>query len=757
MAKDDDPIGTGYPFAQLLRSLRASALERAARWEEVIRGLIDGTLAIGSRTPVQGTPAWVTLEVIFGGFATGRYLAGLGLDDEESRRLATLPPSALSDRARLNAYYLGTGRSELDRMLAEGLYRIDLPEEAALLVTAWLEQHGADDRAAALLEVIGPWLDRLRFYPRPRARPRRRQVGVSVRTAGELKKALAKRRPSAPVERMRLAARVLLPLYDRVVRLFLETVEGESPSLRRDVDGQLARRPDGQPIIDGGWPCRRWPADWKARAQAVLATRPKEKPREGCARLLAHLATAARDPSKLTGHDVAMVRQILAGFVTRYGAPGSSRHTATRQAQAAEADRPSHALLARALATALGDAEDDAGTPDIEAILDRIPNLPEHLQQRGLEVLEAPLAELIDRGLIGSSETIARLVPGITAQVRAAQINDPGLSRLYHDLYLAFRKRRSLLLTELGGQVKLSDLPWVAAIEPWVGNEASTAEAARAALIEVVTRSLRAFPHTITPNKLVTELRSLYATARIDAPLVNELAADIFLGRFSGGFLAAAKIAARRLRGTLYERYYDLPFAQVLALPDVDPAGPTAYSSGFGELCVELVGPRPTEARVVAYQGAILERAQWLTTHNLAVLFDTLTLEVSFLELARRCFSFVERTLRRLEGPFPARLRRIKDAAYAFRQMVYYLSSVNAAELASFLEATEARVAAASPTLQVRLGPLVSGLAAVAQGQHFDPEGRAGGGLRFTGWSLGRHWLVETSRGSGAASTPPAP
>lgn len=139
-----------------------------------IRGLVDGSLAIGSRAPVDGTPAWVTLEVLHGGFATGRYAAVLALDEHEDRLLATLPKSSLGPRAQHNAYYLGAGSAELEQMLAEGRYTIDVTEEGALLVSTWLSQNGEGDRSAALLEVIGPRLDRLRFYPKPRARPPRR-------------------------------------------------------------------------------------------------------------------------------------------------------------------------------------------------------------------------------------------------------------------------------------------------------------------------------------------------------------------------------------------------------------------------------------------------------------------------------------------------------------------------------------------------------------------------------------------------------
>jgi hypothetical protein len=79
-------MAAGYAYGQLERALRtaasatdgatrARARAKAGRWQDVLTGMADGTLRIGSRTPVADTAAWVTLEVAHGGFATDRYLA----------------------------------------------------------------------------------------------------------------------------------------------------------------------------------------------------------------------------------------------------------------------------------------------------------------------------------------------------------------------------------------------------------------------------------------------------------------------------------------------------------------------------------------------------------------------------------------------------------------------------------------------------------------------------------------------------------
>ncbi|WP_425564240.1 hypothetical protein, partial [Oryzihumus leptocrescens] len=81
----DEPRATAsssYAMGQLWRAMeaarssgdratRARAGAKVERWQAVLSGMATGHLAVGSRTPVADTPAWVTLEVVPGGFATG--------------------------------------------------------------------------------------------------------------------------------------------------------------------------------------------------------------------------------------------------------------------------------------------------------------------------------------------------------------------------------------------------------------------------------------------------------------------------------------------------------------------------------------------------------------------------------------------------------------------------------------------------------------------------------------------------------------
>ncbi len=73
-------------------AVRARAEAQLARFEAVLEGMRSGALSIGSRTPVGNTPAWVTLEVVKGGFATGALLANGPLKPHELAALATISP-----------------------------------------------------------------------------------------------------------------------------------------------------------------------------------------------------------------------------------------------------------------------------------------------------------------------------------------------------------------------------------------------------------------------------------------------------------------------------------------------------------------------------------------------------------------------------------------------------------------------------------------------------------------------------------------
>lgn len=90
------------------------------------------------------------------------------------------------------------------------------------------------------MSELYPLADRLRFYSVERDRAPTSGAVVHLRTAGEVTKQLRRIDVPEQVAAMNEALLTWLPLYDRLVGLWLETVEND-------------------------WPCRRWPAEWPER------------------------------------------------------------------------------------------------------------------------------------------------------------------------------------------------------------------------------------------------------------------------------------------------------------------------------------------------------------------------------------------------------------------------------------------------------------------------------------------------------------
>ncbi|MEV4251644.1 transcriptional regulator [Spirillospora sp. NPDC049652] len=387
--------------------------------------------------------------------------------------------------------------------------------------------------------------------------------------------------------------------------------------------------------------------------------------------------------------------------------------------------------------------------------------------------LRAPIETLVERRIVASAEVLAGLVPQLVASTVAMDYADERLATLVSAGYRAFRKRRSLLLVNLEHQVRFEELPWVRAIESRRGSGGDAARAAaRTALTRLGELTLTAFPGTIIPNRLVTELSALARQAGLDAPFVEELAADIFMDDFSPKFVRAAEIAAELLDGSLYVRYYGIDTAHLWTLrtahgaassdtpPKREPRTPKAgarkahagltsdperdAAREFAALCKARAGAGG--GSWVAANGRVIEQSQILTTHNLAVLVGPAGVSPGpgWPELARRAFTVMcDRLLTAHRSALP--LRAVKDAAYAWRQALFYLSMAGDTEARAFAlwardetDRVFGPVAARTAAPTAALDRVLAGLDHVLDGGGLD--GDDGYPRRFLGWS-GR-WIL---------------
>ncbi len=628
-------------------------------------------------------------------------------------------------------------------MLENGSYAVRIPEEAALLTVAWLVSAGETDRALELASELSPHAKQLRLWPLP-AEPATSEPSIVYReTAGDAARRLEKRRPNERVETMREALVVWNPFADEVLELWLET----------EVNDKIATR---------------FPPDWHERAAALLS-RYKElatthrrcskhrKPKENLAILLKALEEVAKG-RELDPRQAGLVQHAVNSMVAKRGLPGSPPHRQLREWQLRDASLPTHHTLACVVASRLGDMPQQRGVESTAPLL--APVNPQEADRYGVPqgaeiprsiqvVVERTLAAtpevLIERGIVPSAEVLAELVPRIAGTTVAAAYGDARLRSLMGANYEAFRNRRSLLLLNLEHQVRVTELPWVQAVAPFKTDSSTASAEARATLVRLVELTLEAFPATITPSPLVTELDALAREAGLKLPLVEELAADIFMGSFSAKFVEAAKLAAQLLRGSLYERYYGIDYGRVLAIDDVRRQNKFAAPSSptFDAYCLARAGGH-SQGWSVAANGTVIEQAQILTTHNLAALTGPFgvgeALSLDWARVARKSFERALVLADRLKNN-PRPLRTVKDLAYAWRQTIFFVTRADAVN--EFLTWADEKVSGQPAHVAGVIGPAVGGLRDVAAGAEFDRDGGTEHGRLLLGWTVGRHWVLN--------------
>ncbi|WP_327025728.1 hypothetical protein [Micromonospora sp. NBC_01739] len=117
---------------------------------------------------------------------------------------------------------------------------------------------------------------------------------------------------------------------------------------------------------------------------------------------------------------------------------------------------------------------------------------------------------------------------------------------------------------------------------------------------------------------------------------------------------------------------------------------------------------------------------------------------VAAIDLAKQCLDEVLRLTARIHHN-PRPLSTVKNTAYAWRHMLFFLSLSTGEEQAAFLAHSAQRLAAQPDHVRTRLAPAVTGLGHIVGGGTFDPDGRAGTGRRLLGWTTREHWMLGPS------------
>lgn len=760
---DEVSIDLGYPAFQLAKALaHESDTEtdnpKSTKWIQAIKGILSGNIEVGSRTPVKSTPAWATLEVITGGFTTGNLLAGGDLNDFECVLLEKLKiPKSENARLSLNQYYLSEqGISELQEFLENGQYEITVPEEAALLSIAALIKNDNVKDAKKVLEEVSPYFDKLRFYPRLSAEQ------VEIPTTGEVfvqsveqvKENISADKKNKAIISQKKSIEIWIPFYEEMVDLFVDSMRSSVKSLA-DIDNRELT-PFSQ--IDQSWLCRKDQLLDKFEKLKSKHSISKRWTKNGSqfSKLLGILENFSTEP-EFYEKNHKYIAQAITRHLRKHGVTNSMERQNARECQLRQCRAPEHRYIRQVLAERLSKLEQIKGISNIEEVTQnttaseicngKIPEdttIPSYLIKKLGKAKIDSIDNLIGAGVISSGDTIAEILPQISGDVLSGVFSEEYLKMLYKKVYVSFRKRRSLLLLNLESQVKIEELPWLKILNQYSDVRSDSRMAAKCVLKEVSEIALFNFPHAIIPNKLLQELRSLIKRADAEISLVDEVAADIFMGRFSPKFAKSAFIAGLELQGSLYEKYYALDYSVILeACAPVKGAFSDRQADKFSNICNKRESNSSSSGWSVAANGVVIEQQQIITTQNLAQLFSLFEWkndsENEIEEAIKKCFVWICKRQQIKLNDYHAKLVMIKNTAYAWRQMIFFLSQLEREkqnEIGDFLyEHLYQQSALFSKTFE----PIVTRLVDLVKGK--SPRND----YIFTGWTVGAHYLLADS------------
>ena len=141
--------------------------------------------------------------------------------------------------------------------------------------------------------------------------PAQRRFDFSARifleSVAAVRERLARIAPNPRLLAERESIQVWTPLYEQLVGLFLETVNGESPTIVPDDEGRWVSLETRRFHIAGGWPCHHYPANWSERAILFVTVRR----RKGIVAPHVRPVSARTQPGGLAGRLAIRIKPLL--------------------------------------------------------------------------------------------------------------------------------------------------------------------------------------------------------------------------------------------------------------------------------------------------------------------------------------------------------------------------------------------------------------------------------------------------------------
>ncbi|WP_313624835.1 hypothetical protein [Achromobacter sp.] len=144
----------------------------------------------------------------------------------------------------------------------------------------------------------------------------------------------------------------------------------------------------------------------------------------------------------------------------------------------------------------------------------------------------------------------------------------------------------------------------------------------------------------------------------------------------------------------------------------------------------------------------VIEQQQILTTQNLAVLVTDAGLDARlrsrYGQMAAAGFEWICARQQMAIHDWHARVRMIRNTASAWRQVLFFLSLMPAAEQQAAIAAMQAHLQAQGSAFRTRFQPVMRGLHLAAGGQRLPQHDAGAQDARvFRGWFDKRHWLLD--------------
>lgn len=397
------------------------------------------------------------------------------------------------------------------------------------------------------------------------------------------------------------------------------------------------------------WPFQQFPPGWRERVETVLEQLDAALEEdiachfpERATSSLRRLADALREPERLSGREVGMVRRILLDSEARHGEVGGPDRRARMAKRQVEEDPAARFEAARRLlCQRLGELDLESGVADLDALLSWDGgSFPHSLAQRARQAWLAPLPRLIEGQVVTTLTHLSQIAPRLVAGVMrdgTASGNDLA------DAYQAHRAR-------------IGSAPF----ETVTAGSHPASDAARGALREMVELWWRHFPEAEPESRLRMDWDILLWLSGSDLRLTTPAAE-----------LELARRTADQAAGTLYSRYYSLP------------ERPSCEDELRRTVWQRARSRDPLASEVQPAQAA--EEMRLLTSAGLWPLWVELRPAVNPVPSAERCLDFIARELRQ---PCPRKYQhwqRHKRVAYAWQRLLFFLSLAEPDERRDFL------------------------------------------------------------------------